>query len=170
MSNFLSDNINAESIRFTQIPQPYNAPDGTLWWSVADKDLEILFDGKARHIPTTKEVPVTQNSLLKINTNQIHTVSNLATVTSLYNIAIFLESRADGGPSDTLLADIIWTAPDGDTNITTIELEGVTDNIQQENYVFLCTAGTPITVNTTFSAGIFHYDIAVAITILPTGV
>jgi hypothetical protein len=169
MSNFLSDNINAESIRFTQIPQPYNAPDGTLWWSVSNKDLEILLDGKARHIPTTQNVPVTQNSLLKTNTNQSQTITNPATATSLYNIALFLESRADGNPGDTLLADIIWTAPDGDTNIVTLVLGGTTDNIQQENYVFLCMSGTPITVLTTFSAGTFHYDIAVAISILPTG-
>jgi hypothetical protein len=113
-------------------------------------------------------VPVIQKSLLAVNTNAPQSVTNLVTVTSLYNIAIYMESSGDGGVGTTCVATIAYTNVQGSAKTVTLTLGGNTDNIQQENYVLLAGIGTSISVSTAFSGAAFHYDLALAIAILPT--
>lgn len=113
-------------------------------------------------------VPIVQNSLLAIKTNLPQSVSNQVIATSLFNIALFMESYGTGAPGTTCVATISWTNAQGVAKTVTLTLPGNSDNIQQENYAFLAQAGSIITVSTTFSGAAFNYDIAAAIAILPT--
>lgn len=110
-----------------------------------------------------------QASLLAIDTELPQTVVNNNVLTSLYNIAINMESRGDGPPGSTIVATILWSPVQGGTKSVSLVLDGNTDNIQQENYVMLASAGTTITVSTAFSGTPFHYDIAVSVILLPIG-
>jgi hypothetical protein len=113
-------------------------------------------------------VPVVQTSLVAINTDEEKTATNVSSATTLYNIALWMESRHDGGPSDTLMASIQYSAPDGDIEEVQLMLHGNIHEIQEENYVFLCEANTSIILTTRFTGSPFHYDIAAGISILPT--
>jgi hypothetical protein len=130
-----------------------------------DNILSMNCDGLLN--PTS--VPVIQNSLLAIDTNIPQSVSNENTVTSLYQIGIYMESRGDGAGGSTCVATISWSAPAGTPRTITLTLDGSSDNTQQENYVILALAGSTITVSTAFSSTNFHYDIAAAIALLPLG-
>ena len=110
-----------------------------------------------------------QSSLLAIDTNLPQEVVNNNILTSLYNIAINMESRGDGIPGSTIIANISWTPVQGGTKQVTLVLDGDEDNIQQENYVMLALAGTTITVSTAFSGTSFHYDFACSVILLPIG-
>jgi hypothetical protein len=114
-------------------------------------------------------VPIVQNSLLAIDTNVPQSVTNNNIETSLYQVALYLESRGDGGGGTTCVATIVWSSPAGAPRTITLTLDGDTDNVQQENYVILALQGSNITVSTAFSGASFHYDIAIAIALLPTG-
>ena len=114
-------------------------------------------------------VPVVQASLLEIDTNVPQSVTNENAATSLYQIGIYLESRGDGGSMDTCVATIAWSSPAGTPRTITLTLDGDTDNIQQENYVILALAGSNIVISTSFSEVPFHYDVAIAVALLPTG-
>jgi hypothetical protein len=114
-------------------------------------------------------VPIIQNSLLAIDTNVPQSVTNENTLTSLYQIGIYLESRGDGAGGSTCVATVSWSAPAGTPRTIAMTLDGSTDNTQQENYVILALAGSDIVVSTAFSSSSFHYDIAIAIALLPLG-
>ncbi len=111
---------------------------------------------------------VVQNSLLAVNTNTAEIVSDTAVATSLYNIALFMESYGTGGGGTTVVATIFWTNAQGNLKTVALTLALDSDQIQQENYVMLAKAGTSISVSTAFSGAAAHYDIAAAISILPT--
>jgi hypothetical protein len=113
-------------------------------------------------------VPVVQNSLLAINTSSNQSVSNTAIATSLFNVAIFMQSADLGGAGTTTVATISYTDVNGVAQSVTLVLHGDQNQIQQENYVLLAKIGTTITVSTAFSGAAFQYTIAVAIAILPT--
>jgi hypothetical protein len=129
-------------------------------------DMLARMDYKGVVSPTL--TPVLQNAIQAINTNQPKIVSNIAPLTSLYNIALWMESRHDGGSGDTLTASITYSAPDGDVETVNLIIHGNVHEIQEENYVFLVVANTPIVFATTFTGSPFHYDVAAAISILPT--
>lgn len=111
-------------------------------------------------------IPIVQQSLLAINTNQLHSVSNTAVATSLYNIALYTSSVGSGAPGSKLVITLSWTQ--GTPRTLQLELAGDVDSIQQENYVFLVVGGADITLTTAFTSTPFFYDIAAAISILPT--
>jgi hypothetical protein len=114
-------------------------------------------------------VPVVQNSLLEIATQLPWEVDNEVVITSLYNVTIFAEGYGNGPADSELSVAIEWTNPRGDsTKSVELILKGDTDEIQQMNYVILALQGSMIKVTSVFSGGIFTYDFAVAIAILPT--
>jgi hypothetical protein len=112
-------------------------------------------------------VPVVQNSLLALSTNQPQSVSNIAVATSLYNLALYASSPGTGAPGSKLNLTLSWTQ--GEPRSVVLQLSGDVDSIQQENYVFLVRAGGSMTLTTSFTSTPFFYDIAAAIAILPTG-
>lgn len=141
----------------------YVGPNGDI---VSWIDSEGFGQGNLAMIPGVLAV---QTSLLVVDTNQPQQVVNNNIATSLYNIALNMESRGDGAPGATLTATISWTPVQGGTKDVTLVLDGTTDNIQQENYVMLALAGTTITVTTAFSGTSFHYDFACSVILLPIG-
>ena len=113
-------------------------------------------------------IPVVQNSLLAIDTNTPQSVTNTNIATTVYQVAVYLESRGDGGSGTTCVATVSWSSPAGTPRTITLTLNGDTDNIQEENFAILALAGSNILVATAFSGAAFHYDISVAIVLLPT--
>jgi hypothetical protein len=73
MANFAGDQIGAEYINFKAIPQPRNAPDGTMWFDVTTDSVAFLKDGLVHyfHMPL---VPSPDTPLIyktTINTSQL---------------------------------------------------------------------------------------------------
>jgi hypothetical protein len=114
-------------------------------------------------------VPAIQASLLRVHTNIPVSVSNPVLIgPTMYNVAIYMESYADGADDATLVASINWINVQGNSQDLTLTLLGPTDNIQQENLVILAAQGTDLVVSTAFSGAPFYYDICCNILILPT--
>jgi hypothetical protein len=137
-------------------------------FQIVGSDGSIICSLNSKGLFNPTFIPIVQNSLLAINTNAPQSVSNQVIATSLFNIALFMESYGNGQSGTTCTAIISWTNAQGNTKTVSLVLVGNTDNIQQENYAFLAKAGSTITVSTSFSGAPFNYDIAAAIAILPT--
>lgn len=123
---------------------------------------------KVREGSVPGSVPIIQDSIQFVNTNEPHSASITAVATELYAVSLYLDSLGDGVPSDLLTATLSWTQPS--TNIIhTVELSlaGDTDNVQMETYPILTKAGTAITLSTVFSNNPFHYDVAVRLVQMP---
>lgn len=156
LNNFFPG-INGESQDYLQIGR---ASDGTI---VGWIDEEGHLQGSLAY-----GIPLVQNSLLVLDTNVPQSVSNMNTATTVYQVAVYLESRGDGAPGTTCVATLNWSAPAGTPRTITLTLDGNTDNVQEENFAILALEGSTITVSTAFSGASFHYDISVSIVLLPT--
>jgi hypothetical protein len=113
-------------------------------------------------------VPIIQDSMQFVNTNEPHAIMQTASLTALYAVSIYLDALGDGGLSDTLVTSLTWTQPSTNVvHLIQLVLAGNTDNVQLETYPILAKANTPITLSAVFNGAPFHYDVAARLVQMP---
>lgn len=124
--------------------------------------------------------PVLQQTALdalNVNTNQ--TLSATSPIGTLYSVAIYADSRGDGGGSagqDMLTITLNWIDPSGYTPrnlvVSSSEVDGsILGSAAQITKSILAVAGSTISVTTTFTGSrghTFHFDLSVRLLRTPT--
>jgi hypothetical protein len=111
-------------------------------------------------------IPIVQASQQDLNVNIEQTLSFTLPVTTLYQISIYADARADIG-SNTLDVSVAWTDPPNTTRNSTVVT--LASNQLADNYadVILVVGGTAVTITSTFGVDPFHYDLSLRIVALP---
>lgn len=114
-------------------------------------------------------VPIVQAVLQNAITTTPASITLTASVTSIYNVSLYMESVGTGSGGTTVLATLIWTSTIGShTIVTSLPLDSA--QVVMETFPIMVLAGQTISLATSFSGAAASYAISARITLMPASV
>src|ERR1035437_5764214 len=139
-------------------PVPYYPSQETpnLHLSTRDMPSELANNFVTLDKVLVSNFPILQARLDASATRVAHTLTYVATRTTLFTTSVFLESEGDGLVTDTVVGTLTFTEdePTDSHTFTFSVAGGPSENITMETYPVLVEAGTVITFAPSFSAGV----------------
>ena len=114
-------------------------------------------------------VLIVEGVLQVIDTSSIHTVSQVAPITSLYQVSVWMESYGTGAAGSTVIGTLAWTSP-VEVHSETLTMVLDSSAIEVETFPILVVAGATNSFTTAFGTTAAPYDITVRIVKMPLNV